>query len=240
MNFSKKYGQVFLRNLNIARKEIELLDLLKGENVLEIGPGHGILTSLLMEHDVNLTVIEPDHRFYNELTSRFSGPNFNAIKESFLNIKPGYYDKIIGNIPYNISSKIIFKLYDFDFKIAVLMVQKEFADRLVANPGNKNYSRLSASAKLRFDINKIMDVSRRNFSPVPEIDSSIITLKKNNKDIICNPDDIIKIAFSMRRKKISSIFNYKGPLGDKRPEELSPEDFIDLCCYLFPERCQDS
>ncbi|AAT42971.1 16S rRNA (adenine(1518)-N(6)/adenine(1519)-N(6))-dimethyltransferase RsmA [Picrophilus oshimae] len=239
MKFSRKYGQVFLKNLNIAKIEVNLLNLSPGERVLEIGPGHGILTSIIMEKNVNLTVVEPDHRFYNEIILRF--PGLNAIKNSFLDLNPGAYDKIIGNIPYNISSQIIFKLYDFDFKLALLMVQREFAERLVASPGNKNYSRLSASSKLRFDIKKVMDVSRKNFYPVPEVDSSIIIIKKNNKKIPCNPDDIIKMAFSMKRKKISSIFkNYDGPLKYKRPGDLSPEDFIDLCCYLFPERCQGS
>ena len=230
-NFSKKYGQVFLSDKNLAVKEIKALDLNDDDNVLEIGPGYGILTDILLKYNINLTSVEPDHRFYKYLSEKYNNyiesKKFNLIKANFLEIEPSYYNKIIGNIPYNLSSAIIFKLFDFDFDYSVLMVQKEFALRLIAKPGTKDFSRLTVNAGTRSEIHILFNVNRNVFSPVPKVDSSVISIKKKKCDI-----DIIKFnnflikIFSMRRKKLSTILKYNGIYSDRRPYELNIDELI--------------
>ncbi|WMT51635.1 MAG: 16S rRNA (adenine(1518)-N(6)/adenine(1519)-N(6))-dimethyltransferase RsmA [Ferroplasma sp.] len=230
-NFPKKFGQVFLRDKNIAAKEIRLLAIKDGDEVLEIGPGDGILTDILLSYPVKLTAVEPDHRFYESLAikhaeSIYTG-KFKILKESFLDIQPANYSHIIGNIPYNISSQILFHLLDFNFESAVMMVQKEFALRLVAKPGTKDYSRLSVNAGLRSNIKIISSVNRQVFSPVPGVDSSIIEIRKKPYDIdIKNFDAFLIKIFTMRRKKLSTILNYNGPFSEKRPGELTIDQLI--------------
>jgi 16S rRNA (adenine1518-N6/adenine1519-N6)-dimethyltransferase len=224
-NFSKKYGQVFLTDKNIASKEIRLLGTNTGDHVLEIGPGSGILTDILLAETIKLTAIEPDHRFYETLKIKYfdliKSGKFEIIKESFLDTKPSYFNHIIGNIPYNISSQILFKLLDFDFESSILMVQKEFAQRLVAKPGTKDYSRLTVNSGVRSSIKILFNVTRKAFSPVPGVDSAVIFIKKKPFEVdIVNFDKFLVKIFSMRRKKLSTILNYKGPLNEKRPGDL--------------------
>ncbi|MEM0140091.1 MAG: 16S rRNA (adenine(1518)-N(6)/adenine(1519)-N(6))-dimethyltransferase RsmA [Ferroplasma sp.] len=234
-NFSKRYGQVLLKDKNIALKEVKFLNLLPGESVLEIGPGTGVLTDVLLKNDIKLNAIEPDHRFYEYLSLKYgSSEKFSLIKGSFIDMEPTYYDKIIGNIPYNLSSKIIFKLFDFDFKGAVLMVQKEFARRLVAKPGEKDYSRLTVNAFLKGNIKILFNVNRQVFSPVPGVDSSVILIEKKHFTSDNGKFDKFLIdIFSKRRKKISTILkNYKGEFMDRRPYEISPEDLLKIYYYF--------
>ncbi len=237
--FGKKYGQVFLSDKNIAAKEIRELDIQEGEKILEIGPGHGILTETLLKNNIFLTAVEPDHRFFDELSERYSknilDGKFKIVKDSFLNIENDHYDKIIGNIPYNLSSKIIFKILDFDFDMAVIMVQKEFAKRLVAKPGSKDYSRLTVNANVRSDVRLSFTVSRRSFFPPPDVDSAVVAIVKKKYDIdIIEFDKFLIDMFSKRRKKISTIIkNYSGPLKDKRPYELNIKELTEIfyCHY---------
>ncbi len=230
-NFSKKYGQVFLNDKNIAVKEVKSLNLNGNDSVLEIGPGYGILTDILLKYNIKLTSIEPDHKFYTYLSEKYNNyiesKKFNLIKENFLETEPEYYNKIIGNIPYNLSSKIIFKLFDFDFDYSILMVQKEFALRLIARPGTKDFSRLTVNAGIRSEINILFNVSRTVFSPVPNVDSSVISIKKKKCDIdIINFDKFLIKIFSMRRKKLSTILKYNGIHRDRRPYELNIDELI--------------
>ena len=224
-NFSKKYGQVFLNDKNIAAKEVRLLGVNPHDHVLEIGPGNGILTDILINLPIELTAIEPDHRFYENLSIKYSeqrrSGKFHIIKENFLDTKPSYYNHIIGNIPYNISSPILFKILDFDFDSSILMVQKEFALRLVAKPGTKDYSRLTINAAVRSNINILFNVTRKVFLPVPGVDSAVISIVKKPFNVdIQNFDKFLVKIFSMRRKKLSTILNYNGPFNEKRPGEL--------------------
>ncbi len=230
-NFPKRFGQVFLRDKNTATKEIKYLSIHDGDEILEVGPGDGILTDILLSYPVKLTAVEPDHRFYESLTIRHSelinSGKFSILKESFLDMHPSNYNHIIGNIPYNISSQILFHLLDFNFESAIMMVQKEFALRLVAKPYTKDYSRLTVNAGIRSNIKIIANVNRQVFSPVPGVDSSIIEIRKKSYDIDIKKFDafLIKI-FTMRRKKLSTILNYTGPLSEKRPGELSIDELL--------------
>ena len=234
--YTKKYGQVLLRNPKVARFEVEALKLPSGSRILEIGPGPGTLTSILLEKGYIVEAIEPDHRFYEELLGKLSqyldAGTLTLTKASFLDIAGLKCDGIIGNVPYHISSEIIFHLGNFEFKKAVLMLQREFCNRLISQVGSKDYSRLSVNAQLRFRIKVIAKVSRNSFSPVPEVDSSVIEIIPRceyEEDVIRKADAVFRKLFSNRRKKLSSsLRNITGELGNKRVNELSPEKLLEI------------
>lgn len=238
--FSKRFGQVLLKNVSIAEFEVRSLDVFPDCRVLEIGGGEGVLTELLLEKDVNLDCVEPDGRFVEFLSQRFSKyleiGRLRIIKRSFLDIEPGKYDRIIGNIPYHISSDIIFSLSRFEFEHAVLMVQKDFAERMIALPGQEGYSRLSVNCSYRFDTKIVRIVSRDDFNPVPKVDSAVIILKPKRVELGIEPkllDDILVKLFSNRRKMVGTVIK-ECPEGlkEKRPGELTLDDFISVAKSL--------
>lgn len=242
--YSRKYGQVLLRNPKVAKFEVSALGMGGGSRILEIGPGPGILTALLLEKGYIVTSVEADHRFAEELAVRFSGQvesgQLSIIKENFLKFQEGEYDGIIGNVPYQISSEIVFRLGLFSFTRAVLMFQKEFCDRLVASHGSENYSRLSVNAQLRFRMRIIAKVSRRSFSPVPGVDSAVVELTPlglHREEDIMRADEIFRKLFANRRKKISSTLKWVDEeIGEKRVEEIPPEKLLELASGYLSRR----
>lgn len=234
--YPKKYGQVFLRDRNIAVLEARSLNLGPGSTVLEIGPGDGILTEALLQTGYSVTAVESDHRFAEILLSRFSDyvsrEMLTVVKGDFLRYGPGNFDGIAGNIPYHISSQIIFHLDAFRFRTAVLMVQMEFGKRLIAVPGTKDYSRLGVNAQIRYNIHAIRKVSRRSFSPIPEVDSLVISLIPKpdvSLDKVMRADQIFRILFSQRRKKIGTLFpTCPEKYMEKRCGDLSPAELYEL------------
>ncbi len=234
--YTKKYGQVLLRNPKVANFEVEALKLPPGSRILEIGPGRGFLTGMLLERGYVVSAIEPDHRFVEELLGTFGAQvrsgSLTITKASFLDTPGQEYDGIIGNVPYHISSQIIFHIGRFTFKRAILMLQREFCSRLVAQAGTEDYSRLSVNAQLRFRITIIAKVSRNSFNPVPDVDSSVLEIIPRNQyeeEAIQKADEVFRLLFSNRRKKLSS--SLKGlpeEIGNKRVNELSPEKLLEL------------
>jgi len=237
---SKKYGQVFLKGIDVAKFEVESLLPSPDESVLEIGPGPGIITSELVRSFSSVTALEPDHVLYGTLMERFKTQiedgRVKILKESFLDFRPAHYDKIIGNIPYHISSPIIFHLRDFSFNLCILMVQEEFANRLVALPGESEYSRLTVNASLYFRIKKLRSVPRTLFTPVPRVDSTIISIEKKSPEYdldYTQLDDILVRLFSNRRKMVRSIFDtYPADLAERRPDTLTTEEIIKIFKFL--------
>ncbi len=236
--YTKKYGQVLLRNPKVARFEVEALKLPPGSRIMEIGPGPGTLTAILLEKGYNVEAIEPDHRFYEELLGKFNqsveSGALRLAKGSFLDLRGNQFDGIIGNVPYHISSEILFHLGNFQFKRAILMLQREFCNRLVSPVGSKDYSRLSVNAQLRFRIKVIAKVSRNSFSPVPEVDSSVIEIMPRGEYLevdIRKADLVLRKLFSNRRKKLSSsLSGLPEDLCNKRVNELSPEKLMEIAC----------
>ncbi len=234
--YTKKYGQVLLRNQKVANFEVESLKFPQGAKILEIGPGRGALTSLLLNKGYVVNAIESDHRFAEELIGTFAeyvqSGALTITKANFLDIPGEEYDGIIGNVPYHISSQIIFHLGEFKFKRAVLMLQREFCNRLVARIGSDDYSRLSVNAQLRFRIKIIAKVSRNSFSPVPDVDSAVIEIiprEEFEEEQISKADKIFRILFSNRRKKLStSLKHVSEEIGNKRVNELSPEKLMEI------------
>lgn len=239
--FPKRYGQVFLKDRNIARYESTLFELDESSSILEIGPGEGALTEFLLKPGSIVTVIEPDHQYVDFLQVKFresiENGHLKIVKADFLQIAGGTYDAIFGNIPYHISSEILFSLQRFTFKKCVLMLQLEFARRLLARTGSKDYSRLSVNTQLRYSPHIEKVVNRNCFSPVPNVDSAIVSLvplKVFSERDIERADEVFRKLFSSRRKKIGTIYrNCPGNFRDMRVEELSPEEILDLSLKLL-------
>ncbi|KAA8922065.1 rRNA adenine dimethyltransferase family protein [Thermoplasma sp.] len=231
MRYSKRMGQVFLQSRRIAEYEVDLLGV--PGTVLEIGPGHGVLTKILIDRGFEVTAVEKDRYIFQELQP-IRSRNLNLINMDFLDMAPGSYDYIIGNIPYSISSPIIFKLYEFEFQRSVIMVQKEFAEK-IAYPNDM--SRLHVNAHVRYSVELKRYVSRRNFNPQPEVDSAILVLEKKKyeepypMDFL---DSVLIQMFSKKRKKLSNIFDIcPEDLADKRPSNLTVSEILGLARLLF-------
>ena len=248
MNKTKgKIGQNFLIDKKVAERELEYASIEKNDVVLEIGPGNGIITKLLSEKAQKVIAIEIDEKLVSEL-KEFLPDNVllisgDALKVDF-EILPKF-NKIVSNLPFQISSPITFKLLDLDFSLAVLIYQKEFAERMVANPGSKNYSRISVGVYYR-SICEIMEtVNRSLFSPQPKIDSCVVRLQPRTSPPFSVLDEkfffnLTRELFNHRRKKIKNIINkvYKiesedTPFQNRRVEEILPEQIGELSDFLF-------
>jgi 16S rRNA (adenine1518-N6/adenine1519-N6)-dimethyltransferase len=238
----KKLGQNFLTDINIAEREIEYCDINRKDTVLEIGPGTGILTKILSKKASSVIAVEIDKVLIKNLRN-FLPDNVLLINDDILNInfeKLPKFNKIVSNLPYKISSPITFKLLNYDFSKAVLMYQKEFAERLIAKPGNKQYSRITVGIYYKVNCEILDIISKKCFYPQPKVDSCIVRLipKKSKPLKLINEDfyfDLVRILFNNRRKKIKNILNkiYKKdisnlPYINKRVEELSPEEIACL------------
>lgn len=181
MQQNKKLGQCFLKDKNIVKKAINAANINKNDIVLEIGLGKGILTKELAKQCKKVIVIELDKKleiFWEDIIKEY--PNVEIIWNDALkvNLKELGFNKVVANLPYQISSPITFKLLDCDFEVAVLMYQYEFAKRMGAPSGTKEYSRLSVSVQYRAVVDYVCKVSPSAFSPKPKVDSAIVKITK--------------------------------------------------------------
>jgi len=242
----KHLGQHFLKDESIARKITQSIPENFNGNILEIGPGTGVLTKYLLDKS-NFKVIEVDKESVEYLLKKY--PNFepNIIAGDFLQIdlRPLLNTKtcIIGNFPYNISSQIFFKvLENIDtVDVVVCMLQKEVAERLAASPRNKEYGILSVLLQTFYTIEYLFTVPPTVFIPPPKVNSGVIRLTRNNRQQL--PCDfqlyktVIKTAFNQRRKTMRNAlkplltpdFSAEKYLN-QRAEELTVEQFIELAC----------
>ena len=237
----KNLGQHFLLDKNIAKKIVDLLDC-KHNNVLEIGPGMGILTDILIAKKLNLTTIEIDEESVYFLKSRYSEKSIRIIQADFLKINlSDYFNSqisIIGNFPYNISSQILFKVFENKNKITLLtgMFLMEVAERICALNGRKR-GILSVFIQAFFHVKYCFTVHENVFNPIPKVKSAVIKIKRNNrKELNCNESkfiEIVKSAYNHRRKTLRNSlkkFNLDhlklNEILKKRAEDLSIEDFI--------------
>jgi len=161
-----------------------------------------------------------------------------VVCNDFLKVEPFPVDYIVGNIPYYISSPILFRLKDWDFKKAYLMVQKEFGEKLLAEPGDKNYGRLSVSFQAHFGGRILREVPRRFFSPPPKVDSVIVEVWKEPKDLPPYFDELVRLLFSQRNKKVKNILG-KGwdvpeELREKRPRHMTLKEVLSIKPHALP------
>lgn len=240
IQYTKRFGQVYLKNLEIAKFEADQIRA-DFRNIVEIGAGEGFLTRILLEKNFQVDAIEPDHRNVDILNSRFadyiSTDQLHILKEDFLRLSPLTCDAIIGNIPYFITAPIIFQILKCTFKEAVLMVQKEFADKAAATPGEEGSGRLTYSLNMRASVKYLRTVPRSFFEPVPKVDSAIIKITPKYPSTAFSPefaDAVLRKVFSSRRKKIKTIYpEAPEKYGNRRAETLSMNEFMELCTSLY-------
>lgn len=184
IRLNKRKGQNYLIDSNILHKIVDYADLSKNDTVLEIGAGIGTLTIPLAENAGKVIAIEQDRKIASILEKRLSElgiSNVEILPEDATKIDFSPFNKVVSNLPYKISSPITFKLIKYDFDFAILMYQLEFAQRMVAKPGESNYSRLSLMLHFCADIEMLFEVSKHAFFPNPKISSAVIKLIPDKK-----------------------------------------------------------
>ncbi len=243
----KHLGQHFLKDDNIAKKIVDSLTETNYDTVLEIGPGMGVLTKYLLQKNFTTHVIEIDTESVEYLKVHYLNLGDRIISKDFLKIDISTIFNnqefaVIGNFPYNISSQIVFKTIENRHQIPELcgMFQKEVAQRIAANPGNKIYGILSVLTQAFYDAEYLFTVPPSVFNPPPKVDSGVIRLiRKENFNLPVDEKlffKVVKTAFNQRRKTIRNSlksFNLSDKLREdtifaKRPEQLSVKEFINL------------
>lgn len=243
----KALGQHFLKDLQIARQIAETLDAYKGMPVLEIGPGMGVLTQFLLDAGHDLTVVELDRESVAYLEKNFPRLEGRIFAEDFLRLDLSKIFSspfcVIGNYPYNISSQIFFRVLDYKDSVPCCsgMIQREVALRLASPPGKKDYGILSVLLQAWYNIEYLFTVSENVFDPPPKVKSAVVRMTRNErKSLGCDEalfKRVVKTSFNQRRKTLRNSMkpllgkefpHYSLPIFDKRPEQLSVEDFIEL------------
>jgi 16S rRNA (adenine1518-N6/adenine1519-N6)-dimethyltransferase len=256
----RSLGQNFLVDPNLQRKIVEAVGPEPGDTVVEIGPGHGALTGHLAGRVALLVAVELDDELAGVLAERYSArPDVRVVHADVLEWEPGdVLDrspvKVIGNIPYNITSPILFRLLDWEPapEQMVIMVQKEVADRLVAEPGEKDYGALTVGVRAAADVDRLFQVGRQAFRPVPNVDSTVVSIRpdprrRSGRDPALR--SLTRAAFGMRRKQLQKILRTAPGYGldaataegtletlgvrpEDRPETVDPATFIELAAAL--------
>ena len=238
IKLNKNLGQNYLIDKNKRDQIINFGNVTKDDVVLEIGTGIGTLTIELAKKAKKVIAIEQDEKICRILAKRLKDEkidNVELINDDALKVEFPEFNKIISNLPYQISSPITFKFLDYDFDLAILMYQKEFAARMNGEVGTKDYSRLSAMLYFKCDVEKLTEVSNESFIPKPQIDSTVIKLTPK-ENIIDNDDFRIyskftKALFQHRNKKIRNalidsrhiISNIDKKVLKKRLNEIDDE-----------------
>jgi 16S rRNA (adenine1518-N6/adenine1519-N6)-dimethyltransferase len=246
---TKAKGQNFLVDDRVAEREIEYLGIEPTDVVMEVGPGLGVLTQLLLPKASKVRCIELDKGTIAYLKERF-GNAIDLIEGDALELEWPKFDRFISNLPYSISSPLIFKLLDYEFERGIIMVQKEFAERMAAKAGSDDYSRLSVNTYYRAKCEILEHVPRSRFWPQPEVDSSVVLLEPRAAPFkVLNERfylTLVNVLFQHRRKKISTILKITGqatkeiipdlPYGDLRVETLTPEQIGELADAILSSR----
>jgi 16S rRNA (adenine1518-N6/adenine1519-N6)-dimethyltransferase len=227
-------GQHLLIDPNIQKKIVDLLDLKAGETVLEIGPGLGALTGEMIRRGAKVIAVEKDARFVAILREEYDPKALEVIEDDIIHFdfkkiseRTGKKKiKVISNLPYYITAPILFRLADEKDMIAgaVLMMQKEVADRVMASPGSKDYGRLTLAVRYSAEVRHAFDVSRGCFTPQPEVSSSVLVFdfypgkQLLEKETETRVFKLIELAFSQRRKTFLGIMSHDPKTGKKREE----------------------
>jgi 16S rRNA (adenine1518-N6/adenine1519-N6)-dimethyltransferase len=250
---TKRLGQNFLLDDSVVSRSVGFADLSSKDTVLEIGPGLGNLTEELLKTGAKVVGVEQDFAFCKFLERRF-GDRVRIVQADAVKAFLPEFNKVVSNLPYQISSPITFKLLDIGFDVAVLMLQREFAERMIAKPGTENYGRLSVGVYYRADCEIMLNVPRHAFWPQPKVDSCVVRLvpkpppfKLKDRQVFY---DVTRAIFSHRRKKILNSLKVdpavaslvrsdtvssldKLPYASRRAEELSPEMIGELADALL-------
>jgi len=241
----KKFGQNFLTDDSIAKDIVSFLSDSKTKTIIEIGPGKGILTNYLLKiSGKEIKFVEIDEECVSYLINKHPNIEKHLINDDFLNINLNSFKEplsIIGNFPYNISSQILFKIYENKNIVNEMigMFQFEVAERICSNYGTKKYGILSVLIQAFFEVKMMKKIKPNSFFPIPKVDSAVIKISKKTDTINCDEilfKKIVKQSFGQRRKTLRNslkIFNItdikkEDTIFAKRPEQLSVSDFIYL------------
>lgn len=246
----KHLGQHFLTDENIARNTVSaLLEKDKTSFIVEVGPGTGVLTQFLINDVENFLAMDVDQESVDYLKTKYPDKKDKIVFADFLKADlqglAGQKFNVVGNFPYNISSQIMFKVLENKNSVdyVVGMFQKEVAMRLAEKPGSKVYGILSVLLQAFYEIEYLFTVHENVFSPPPKVKSAVIRLTRNNVQTLdCDEDlfkKVVKTTFNQRRKTIRNsvrtLFNnneLRHPLLDKRPEQLSVAQFVELTQFV--------
>jgi len=250
----KRFGQHFLTDQNIVASIVQAIAPKPGDHLIEIGPGQGVLTGPLLRAAGALTVVEIDRDLAQTLARRLDDIDgkLEVVEQDVLRYPfQGESLRVVGNLPYNISTPLLFHLFDCAPRILDMhfMLQKEVVDRLVATPGSRAYGRLSVMAQFRAQMDLLFDVPPSAFDPPPKVNSAVIRLKpktmtRTDEALAKSLDAITRAAFGQRRKTLrnalSSLLTQEqiasaGVSGSARAETLSLELFLNLAEVL--DRC---
>ena len=246
MKAKKSLGQHFLKNEQIAQRIAESF-LLPHARVLEVGPGQGMLTQYLLQHEAELIVVETDRdmilylqKHYPQLKDHIVHANFLKLQLDLLFQSQSF--GLIGNFPYNISSQIVFKMLEYKDLIPEMvgMFQREMAERIISEPGSKTYGVISVLTQAYYRGEYLFTVKRGHFNPPPKVQSAVIRLtRKPEGELGCDTKlfrTVVKQAFSQRRKMLRNTLKSllpddilkSDPFFQFRPEKLSVQEFVGL------------
>lgn len=250
---TKRLGQNFLLDDFVVTRSVGFATLNSKDTVLEIGPGLGNLTEEILKSGAKVVGVEQDPAFCRFLERRF-GERIRIVQADAVKAFLPEFNKVVSNLPYQISSPITFKLLAIGFDVAVLMLQREFAERMIAKPGTDDYGRLSVGVYYRADCEIMLNVPRHVFWPQPNVDSCVVRLVPKSPPFkVKDPQvffDVTRAIFSHRRKKILNSLKVDPavaslvtsvaessldelPYASKRAEELSPEMIGELADALL-------
>lgn len=245
----KNLGQHFLRSSVTARDIAECLPLVC-DNCLEIGPGMGILTVHLLSKPIHLKVIEIDGESIDYLLANHIVTPMHCIQGDFLKLPMseffgGQQFMVMGNFPYNISSQIMFKVIENRELVPAVagMFQREVARRICSPAGSKEYGILSVLIQAFYDTKYHFTVDENEFNPPPKVKSGVISMvRKENYTLPCDEQlffQVVKTSFNQRRKTLNNSLkkmlgnkHLEESIGQKRPEQLSVEEFIELTKFI--------
>lgn len=255
-------GQHFLHDVRIVERIVAAADVSADDTVLEVGPGHGALTGPLLDAGARVVAVEADAALVDELSRRFAASDRLELHHADATDADlaawGPYSKVVSNLPYVVSTPITFRLLDLPWSEAVLMYQKEFADRLAADAGSKTYGRLTAAVAYHARVERLFTVPPGAFSPPPKVGSSVVRLVPFEEPPFSVPDvsfyrDVLRVVFGHRRKTLRASLRLRADelgadaddamrtvegLGwdGRRPESLTPVQLGQLASALWEVR----
>ena len=251
----KRFGQNFLQDQGVIQDIVRAVDPRSGDNVVEIGPGLGAITRPLLELIKPLTVVEIDRDIVARLQKSHAPDeliihNVDALQFDFGAL--GQRLRLVGNLPYNISTPLLFHLASFHAQIHDMhfMLQKEVVDRMVAEPGSGDYGRLSVMLQYRYVMEKLIDVPPESFDPPPKVDSAVVRLIPWPQPELAASDerhfaDLVARAFMQRRKTLRNVLKERvsdedfaavGIDSGVRPENVSVVEYVRLSNHLVAQR----
>jgi len=246
----RRKGQHFLVDASVISRMADYADLCSADRVLEIGPGTGNLTGMLAHRAGWVYAVEVDPALADDLEGKFG--NVEVIRGDALKVELPRFNKIVSNLPYQISSQITYRFLKTPFDLAVLMYQKEFAQRMLALPREEMYGRLGMAVGCLCRAEILERVPRSAWRPVPQVDSAIVRLRPRDMDVNAGMlMSFVEGLFRQRRKKTRNALAAMGfssealqtldaALLERRPEELSPEEAAHILGTLDPGSRRES